>query len=164
MCDLTHDRIHDTWHASSSSHDTWHASSSVVLSKFQPPSLAHTHVHAARRKTVWYVMSHMYDSWHTHASSSSYDAHTHVHAARGKRFDVFGRLEVERLRLHDLRFKLAVAKQMEVDRDIANTTKEVAVQLDRDQMQTAWGIWRLYRSSMRQMDVTDCPVCALYEV
>jgi Tfp pilus assembly protein PilW len=77
---------------------------------------------------------------------------------------VFGRLEVERLRLHDLRFKLAVAKQMEVDRDIANTTKEVAVQLDRDQMQTAWGIWRLYRSSMRQMDVTDCPVCALYEV
>ena len=31
----------------------------------------------------------------------------------------------ERLRLHDLKLKLAVAKQMEVDRDIANTTKEV---------------------------------------
>jgi hypothetical protein len=71
---------------------------------------------------------------------------------------VLARIEAERLRLHDLKLKLAVAKQMEVDRDIANTTKEVSVQLDKDQLQTAWGIWRHYRSSMRQMDATDCPL------
>ena len=61
---------------------------------------------------------------------------------------MLARLEAERLRLHDLKLKLAVAKQMEVDRDIANTTKEVSVQLDKDQLQTAWGIWRHYRSSI----------------
>ena len=33
-------------------------------------------------------------------------------------------------------------------RDIATTTKEVSVQLDKDQLQTAWGIWRHYRSSI----------------
>ena len=61
---------------------------------------------------------------------------------------MLARLEAERLRLHDLKLKLTVAKQMEVDRDIANTTKEVSVQLDKDQLQTAWGIWRHYRSSI----------------
>ena len=35
-----------------------------------------------------------------------------------------------------------------MDHDIANTTKEVSVQLDKDQLQTAWGIWRHYRSSI----------------
>ena len=51
------------------------------------------------------------------------------------------RIEVERLKLHDLKLKLAVAKQMEVDLDITKTTKDVSVQTDKDQMQTAWGIW-----------------------
>jgi hypothetical protein len=41
-----------------------------------------------------------------------------------------------------------VAKQMEVDLDITNTTKDVSVKTDKDQMQTAWGIWRHYRSSI----------------
>jgi hypothetical protein len=58
------------------------------------------------------------------------------------------RIEVERLKLHDLKLKLAVAKQMEVDLDITNATKDVSVQTDKDQMQTAWGIWRHYRSSI----------------
>ena len=80
------------------------------------------------------------------------------HEPTGQNDPPFARLEAERLELHDLKLKLAVAKQMEVDRDIANTTKEVSVQLDKDQLQTAWGIWRHYRSSMRQMDVTDCPL------
>jgi hypothetical protein len=57
------------------------------------------------------------------------------------------RIEVERLKLHDLKLKLTVAKQMEVDLDITNATKDVSVQIDKDQMQTAWGIWRHYRSS-----------------
>ena len=51
------------------------------------------------------------------------------------------RIETERLKLHDLKLKLAVAKQMEVDLDITNATKDVSVQTDKDQMQTAWGIW-----------------------
>ena len=51
------------------------------------------------------------------------------------------RIELERLKLHDLKLKLAVAKQMEVDRDITNATKDVSVETDKDQMQTAWGIW-----------------------
>jgi hypothetical protein len=34
---------------------------------------------------------------------------------------VLTRLEAKRLSIHDLKLKLAVAKQMEVDRDIANT-------------------------------------------
>ena len=58
------------------------------------------------------------------------------------------RIELERLKLHDLKLKLAVAKQMEVDRDITNATKDVSVETDKDQMQTAWGIWRHYRSSI----------------
>ena len=37
---------------------------------------------------------------------------------------------------------------MEVDRDITNATKDVSVQTYKDQMQTAWGIWRHYRSSI----------------
>ena len=61
---------------------------------------------------------------------------------------MLARLEAERLRLHDLKLKLAVAKQMEVDRDIANTTKEVSVRLDKDQLKTAWGIWKHYRWSI----------------
>ncbi len=51
------------------------------------------------------------------------------------------KIEVERLKLHDLKLKLAVAKQMEVDLDITNATQDVSVQTDKDQMQTAWGIW-----------------------
>ena len=58
------------------------------------------------------------------------------------------RIEAERLKLHELRLKLAVAKQMEVDLDITNATKDVSVKTDKDQMQTAWGIWRHYRSSI----------------
>ena len=58
------------------------------------------------------------------------------------------RIEAERLKLHELRLKLAVAKQMEVDLDITNSTKDVSVKTDKDQMQTAWGIWRHYRSSI----------------
>jgi len=69
------------------------------------------------------------------------------HEPTGPDDPVLARLEAERLRLHDLKLKLTVAKQMEVDRDIANTTKEVSVQLDKDQLQTAWGLWRHFRSS-----------------
>jgi len=58
------------------------------------------------------------------------------------------RIEFERLKLHDLKLKLAVAKQVEVDLDITNATKDVSVQTDKNQMQTAWGIWRHYRSSI----------------
>ena len=58
------------------------------------------------------------------------------------------RIETERLKLHDLKLKLTVAKQMEVDRDITKATKDVSVKTDKDQMQTAWGIWRHYRSSI----------------
>ncbi len=40
------------------------------------------------------------------------------------------RTEVERLKLHELKLTLAVAKQMEVDLDITNATKDVSVKTD----------------------------------
>jgi hypothetical protein len=61
---------------------------------------------------------------------------------------MIARIEGQRLKFHDLKLNLAAAKQMEVDRDITNTTKDVSVKTDKDQMQTAWGIWRHYRSSI----------------
>ena len=73
------------------------------------------------------------------------------HETTGPDDPTIARIEAEKLKLHDLKLKLAVAKQLEVDLDITNATKDVSVQSDKDQMQTAWGIWRHYRSSI----VTD---------
>jgi hypothetical protein len=73
------------------------------------------------------------------------------HETTGPDDPAIARIEAEKLKLHDLKLKLAVAKQLEVDLDITNATKDVSVQSDKDQMQTAWGIWRHYRSSI----VTD---------
>ena len=64
------------------------------------------------------------------------------HETTGPDDPTIARIEAEKLKLHDLKLKLAEAKQLEVDLDITNATKDVSVRTDTDQMQSAWGIWR----------------------
>ena len=59
------------------------------------------------------------------------------------------------LKLHELKLKLAANRQLEVDGDIANNVKQVSIQTDKDQLQTALGIWKHFKSSISSDGCSD---------
>ena len=51
-------------------------------------------------------------------------------------------------KLHQYKQKVAAEKTREVDQDVSNNIKSISLSLEKDSLQTAWGIWRHYKSSI----------------